>query len=114
MLREVWLNIGIKKIDTYEGIMVKVLLDSGATEMFMDKRMAAKHGFRLQKLERLITVVTLYKCLGKISDIFHHNNQNNWLKRRARPSQRCSLRRPVMDSSMSSRVVAVTTTTYTS
>jgi len=53
MLREVWLNIGIEKIDTHESVAVKVLLDSGAMGMFMDKRIAAKHRFRLQKLERL-------------------------------------------------------------
>jgi len=47
MLREVWLNIGVEKLDTYEGVTVKVLLDSGAMEMFMDKRAAAKHGFML-------------------------------------------------------------------
>ena len=56
MLREVWLNIGVKKIDTHEGVMVKALLDSGAMEMFIDRQMAARHGFKLQKLERLITV----------------------------------------------------------
>jgi len=47
ILREVWLNIEIEKVDTHEGIMVKALLDSGATGMFMDKKMTAKHGFRL-------------------------------------------------------------------
>jgi len=52
----VWLSIGIEKIDTHEGVTVKVLLDSGTTEMFMDKRTAAKHRFRLQKLERPIMV----------------------------------------------------------
>jgi len=56
MLREVWLNIGVEKLDTYEGVTVKVLLDSGAMEMFMDKRAAAKHGFMLQKLKRSIKV----------------------------------------------------------
>jgi len=56
MLREVWLNIGIEKVDTHEGITVKALLDSGVTGMFMDKKMAAKHGFRLQKLERPVVV----------------------------------------------------------
>jgi len=56
MLREVWLNIGIERIDTHEGVAVKALLDSGATGMFMDKKMAAKHGFRLQKLERPVAV----------------------------------------------------------
>jgi len=47
MLREVWLNIGVEKVDTYEGVTVKALLDSSVTGMFMDKKMAAKHGFRL-------------------------------------------------------------------
>ena len=56
MLREVWLNIGVEKVDTHEGITVKALLDSSATGMFMDKKMAAKHGFRLQKLERPVAV----------------------------------------------------------
>jgi len=41
------LSIGIEKTDTHEGVTVKALLDSGTTEIFMDKRMAAKHGFRL-------------------------------------------------------------------
>ena len=47
MLREVWLNIRIEKVDMHEGITVKALLDSSATGMFMDRKMVAKHGFRL-------------------------------------------------------------------
>jgi len=56
MLREVWLNIGIEKIDMHEGVMIKALLDSGATGMFMDRQMAARHGFKLQKLKRPLIV----------------------------------------------------------
>ena len=56
MLREVQLSIGVEKVDTYEGVTVKALLDSGAMGMFMDKKMAAKHGFKLQKLDRLVIV----------------------------------------------------------
>jgi len=56
MLREVWLNVRVKKLDTHKGVTVKALLDSGATGMFIDKRMAARHRFKLQKLERLIMV----------------------------------------------------------
>jgi len=40
----------------HEGITVKALLDSGATGMFIDRKMVAKHGFRLQKLERPVTI----------------------------------------------------------
>ena len=60
--------------------------------------------------------ITLYKCLGKISDNLYPNNQNNWLERRAQPPQRCSLDAQswTWASSLSSRVVAVTTAIYTS
>ena len=50
------MNIGVEKVNIHEGITVKVLLDSGVTGIFMDKKMAARYGFRLQKLERLVTV----------------------------------------------------------
>jgi len=36
------LNIGVEKIDTHKGVTVKVLLDSGITGVFMDKRLVAK------------------------------------------------------------------------
>ena len=45
MLKEVQLNIGIEKVDTHEGITVKALLNSSTTGMFMDKKIAARHGF---------------------------------------------------------------------
>jgi len=47
MLREVWLNIRVEKIDMHEGIMIKALLDSGTTGMFMNRQTAARHGFKL-------------------------------------------------------------------
>jgi len=56
MLREVWLNIGVEKIDTHESVMIKALLDSGTTVMFMDRQMVTRHGFKLQKLERPIAI----------------------------------------------------------
>ena len=56
MLREVWLNIGVEKMDIYKGITVKVLLDSSMTRMFMDRKMVVRNGFKLQKLERLVVV----------------------------------------------------------
>ena len=56
ILREVWMDIGIEKVDMHEGITVKALLDSGAMGMFIDQKMVEKYGFRLQKLKRLIMV----------------------------------------------------------
>jgi len=71
MLREVWLNVGVEKLDTYEGVTVKALLDSSATRMFMDRRMAARHRFKLQKLERLIMVRNVDKTNNSGGVITH-------------------------------------------
>jgi len=43
-LREVWLEVGIEKLDNHEGVMVKALLDSGATGIFVDKKFIEEHG----------------------------------------------------------------------
>jgi len=56
MLREMWLNIGMEKINMHKGIIAKVLLDSGAMGMFMNKKTTAKHRFKLQKLKRPIAI----------------------------------------------------------
>jgi len=53
MLREVWLNIGVEKLDMHK---VKALLDSSAIGMFINRKMVARHGFKLQKLKRPIEV----------------------------------------------------------
>ena len=36
ILREVWLDIGVEKVNMHKGITVKALLDSGTTGIFMD------------------------------------------------------------------------------
>jgi len=48
--------VGVEKLDIHKGVTIKTLLDSSAIGMFMDKRIAARHGFKLQKLERPIIV----------------------------------------------------------
>ena len=50
------MNIGVEKVDMHKGVTVKVLLDSGVIGIFMDKKMVARHGFKLQKLERPVIV----------------------------------------------------------
>jgi len=50
------LNIGVEKIDMHEGVMIKALLNNGATGMFMNRQATTKHEFKLQKLERPIAI----------------------------------------------------------
>jgi len=56
MLREVTMKIRLERIDIQEGVMVEVLLDSGATGLVMSLEFARKQGFKLKKTERPIYV----------------------------------------------------------
>jgi len=80
MLREMWLNIGIEKIDTHEGVAVKALLDSDTTGMFMDKRTVAKHGFILEKLKRPIIVRNVDRTNNSRGAITHQVEANVYYK----------------------------------
>jgi len=55
-LREVWMKVGLEKLDTHEGVTVKALLDSGATGIFMDKEFAEEQDFKLVKLDKPVEV----------------------------------------------------------
>jgi len=80
MLREMWLNIGVEKIDMHEGVMIKALLDSGAMGMFMDRQMAARHGFKLQKLERPLMVKNVDGTVNSGGAIMHQVECNVFYK----------------------------------
>ena len=80
MLREVWLNIGVEKVNIHEGVTVKALLNNGATGMFMDRKIAAKHGFRLQKLNRLVTVRNVDGTNNSARTITHQVEVNVYYK----------------------------------
>jgi len=64
----------------HKGVTIKALLDSGATEMFMDKRMAARHGFKLQKLERPIIVRNVNGTNNSREAITHQVEVNVYYK----------------------------------
>jgi len=49
-LREVTVKIGLERIDIQKGIMVEILLDSGATRLVISSEFAKKQDFKLKKL----------------------------------------------------------------
>jgi len=80
MLKEVWLDIRIERMDTHEGITIKVLLDSSTMGMFIDRKTAAKYGFRLQKLERLVRVKNVNGTYNSGEAITHEVEVNVYYK----------------------------------
>ena len=65
------MDIGIEKVNMYEGITVKVFLDSGTTGMFINREMAKKYGFKITKLERPLKVKNIDGTENNRGNITH-------------------------------------------
>jgi len=61
-------------------VIVKALLDSDATGMFMDRKIVAKHRFRLQKLKRLVTIRNMNRMNNSAEAIIHQVGVNVYYK----------------------------------
>ena len=55
-LREVWLKVGLEKLENHEGVAVKALLDSRATGLFINTTFAKEKGFEMEKLKKPLIV----------------------------------------------------------
>jgi len=56
LLREMWMKIGLEKLESHEGVAVKALLDSGATGLFMDTTFAKEKGFKMKRMKNPLLV----------------------------------------------------------
>jgi len=65
ILREVTVKIRLERIDTQEGVTVKVLSDSGVTGLVMGSEFMRKQGFKLKKLKRPINVRNVDRSFNK-------------------------------------------------
>jgi len=55
-LSEVWMKVGLEKLENYEGVTMKALLDSGATGLFMDTTFAREKGFKMERIKNPLLV----------------------------------------------------------
>jgi len=74
------LNIEIEKMDIYEGVTVKALLNSSTTKMFIDRKIATKYSFKLQKLKRLVVVRNVNKTNNSARVITYQIEVNVYYK----------------------------------
>jgi len=56
LLREVWMKVGLEKLESHKGVAVKALLDSGATGLFMDTTFAREKGFKMERIKNPLLV----------------------------------------------------------
>ena len=55
-LREVWMKVGLEKLESHEGVAVKVLLDSKATSLFINTTFAKEKGFKMERIKNPLLV----------------------------------------------------------
>jgi len=79
-LREVWLKVGLEKLESHEGIAVKALLDSGATGLFMDTTFAKEKGFKMEKLKKPLLVRNMDGTANAGGAIMHQVECNMFFK----------------------------------
>ena len=71
LLREVWMKIGLEKLENYKGMAVKALLDSGVTGLFMNTQFAKRKGFKLEKLKNPLLVRNMDRTVNVGEAIMH-------------------------------------------
>jgi len=70
----------LKKLESHKGVAVKVLLDSGATGLFMDMKFAKKKGFKLERLKNPLLVQNMDRTVNVGEAITHQVECNIFFK----------------------------------
>jgi len=79
-LREVWLKVGLEKLESHEGVAVKALLDSRVTGLFMDMTFAKEKGFKMEKLKKPLLVRNVNGMANAGGAIMHQVECNMFFK----------------------------------
>jgi len=74
------LKVGLEKLESHEGIAVKALLDSGATDLFMDMTFAKEKGFKIEKLKKPLLVRNVDGTANAEGTITHQVECNMFFK----------------------------------
>jgi len=80
LLREVWLKVGLEKLESHEGVAVKALLDSGVTGLFMNTTFAKEKGFKIEKLKKPLLVRNVDGTVNAEGAIVHQVECNMFFK----------------------------------
>ena len=75
------MKVELEKLESYEGIAVKTLLDSGVTGLFMDTTFAKEKGFKIEKLKKPLLVRNVDGMANAEGAITHQVEYNIFFKR---------------------------------
>ena len=79
-LKEVWMKMGLEKLESYEGVAVKALVDSRATGLFMDMTFAQEKEFKMEKFKKPLLVRNVDGIVNVGEAIIHQVECNMFFK----------------------------------
>jgi len=74
------MRVGLEKLKSHKGIVVKALLDSGAIGLFMDTTFAREKGFKMEKLKKPLLVRNMDGTVNVGGAIMHQVECNMFFK----------------------------------
>ena len=74
------MKIELEKLENYEGVVVRALLDSGATDLFMDTTFAREKGFKIKKLKKPLLVRNVNGIVNAGGAIMYQVEYNMFFK----------------------------------
>ena len=80
LLREVWMKVGLEKLESHERVAVKALLDSGATGLFMDTTFSREKGFKMKRMKNPLLVKNVDGTVNVGGAITHQVECNMFFK----------------------------------
>jgi len=74
------MKVGLEKLKSHEGVVVKALLDSGATGLFMDTTFAREKGFKMERMRNPLLVKNMDRMVNVGGAITHQVECNMFFK----------------------------------
>jgi len=74
------MKVGLEKLENHKGVVVKALLDSGATGLFMDTTFAREKGFKIEKMKYSLLVKNMDGTVNVGEAITHQVECNMFFK----------------------------------
>jgi len=74
------MKVGLEKLENHERVVVKALLDSGATGLFMDMAFAKEKGFRMERMKKPLLVKNMDGTINVGEAIMHQVECNMFFK----------------------------------
>jgi len=74
------MKVGLEKLESHKGVAVRALLDSGATDLFIDTTFAKEKGFKMERMRKPLMVKNMDGTINVGEAIMHQVEYNMFFK----------------------------------